>query len=111
MSLLVENHVFFEAHHRGRTSRRLRRQKVTIYASAPMAFNRPIGALVALLLFGLLYVGRSTAAADAIGRRDAIIRRVAADNSPDNANRERVFGTETFARTKAVLCGEVDGVA
>ena len=36
-----------------------------------MAFNRPIGALVALLLFGLLYVGRSQgSAADAI---DAIV--------------------------------------
>ena len=40
----------------------------------------------------------------AIARRDAALRRVAADNSPDNANRERVFGTVAFARTKALLC-------
>ena len=48
------------------------------------------------------------AEAEAIAARDALIRRVAADNSPDNANRERVFGAAAFARTKAVLCGELD---
>ena len=42
----------------------------------------------------------------AIARRDALIRRVAAENSPDNANRERVFGKVGFARTKALLCGD-----
>ena len=42
-----------------------------------------------------------------IGRRDALIRRVAADNSPDNSNRERVFGKVGFARTKALLCGDL----
>lgn len=45
--------------------------------------------------------------AAALASRDAIIRRVAADSSPDNANRERVFGADTFARTKALLCGEL----
>ena len=44
----------------------------------------------------------------AISRRDATIRRVAADSSPDNANRERVFGAVAFARTKALLSGELD---
>ena len=44
--------------------------------------------------------------ASAMASRDALVRRVAADNSPDNANRERVFGAATFARTKALLCGE-----
>ena len=43
----------------------------------------------------------------AIATRDALIRRVAADSSPDNANRERVFGAAAFARTKALLCGEL----
>ena len=47
-----------------------------------------------------------TEVADALASRDATIRRVAADNSPDNANRERVFGAETFARTKALLSGD-----
>jgi len=42
-----------------------------------------------------------------IARRDAVIRRVAADSSPDNANRARVFGAEAFARTKNLLCGEL----
>ena len=45
---------------------------------------------------------------EAIAKRDALIRRVAADNSPDNANREKVFGKAAFARTKALLCGELD---
>ena len=44
----------------------------------------------------------------AIACRDAIIRRVAANSSPDNANRERVFGKVAFERTKALLCGELD---
>jgi len=44
--------------------------------------------------------------AAAMATRDALIRRVAADSSPDNANRERVFGREAFSRTKAVLSGE-----
>uniref|UniRef100_A0A7S4AY09 Red chlorophyll catabolite reductase n=1 Tax=Chrysotila carterae TaxID=13221 RepID=A0A7S4AY09_CHRCT len=43
---------------------------------------------------------------EAISVRDALIRRVAADESPDNANRELVFGKETFKRTKAVLAGD-----
>ena len=43
-----------------------------------------------------------------IARRDAIIRRVAADSSPDNANREKVFGAAAFARTKALLAGDLD---
>ena len=47
--------------------------------------------------------------AAALAARDALVRRVAADNSPDNANRERVFGAAMFARTKALLCGELDG--
>ena len=42
-----------------------------------------------------------------MSRRDAQIRRVAAENSPDNANRERVFGKVGFARTKALLCGDI----
>jgi len=46
------------------------------------------------------------AQAAAIARRDAVIRRVAADSSPDNANREKVFGAATFARTKALLSGD-----
>lgn len=50
----------------------------------------------------------SADAADAIARRDAVVRRVAADSSPDNANRERVFGSAAFARTKALLCGELE---
>ena len=41
-----------------------------------------------------------------MAERDAIIRRVAAENSPDNANRERVFGSTAFARTKALLSGD-----
>ena len=44
--------------------------------------------------------------AASIARRDALIRRVAAENSPDNANRERVFGKLGFARTKALLSGD-----
>ena len=44
--------------------------------------------------------------AEAMAKRDAIIRRVAAENSPDNANRERVFGSTAFARTKALLSGD-----
>ena len=44
----------------------------------------------------------------ALARRDALVRRVAADSSPDNANRERIFGADTFARTKALLCGDID---
>jgi len=47
----------------------------------------------------------SPAKAAAIAERDVLLRRVAADNSPDNANRERVFGAAAFARTKAVLVG------
>ena len=47
------------------------------------------------------------AGADPLASRDAIVRRVAADNSPDNANREKVFGTAAFARTKALLAGEL----
>ena len=43
-----------------------------------------------------------------IARRDAIIRRVAADSSPDNANREKVFGAAAFAKTKALLAGDLD---
>ena len=46
--------------------------------------------------------------AAALAARDALIRRVAADSSPDNANREKVFGAATFARTKALLCGELN---
>ena len=46
------------------------------------------------------------AQAAAIARRDATIRRVAAENSPDNANREKVFGAATFAQTKALLAGD-----
>ena len=41
-----------------------------------------------------------------LARRDALIRRVAADNSPDNANREKVFGAATFAKTKSLLAGD-----
>mmetsp|Transcript_33021 Transcript_33021/g.54577 ORF Transcript_33021/g.54577 Transcript_33021/m.54577 type:complete len:314 (+) Transcript_33021:42-983(+) len=44
----------------------------------------------------------------AMASRDALIRRVAAENSPDNSNRERVFGTATFARTKALLSGDLE---
>ena len=47
----------------------------------------------------------SPSEAAAIASRDTIIRRVAADHSPDNANRERVFGKVTFGRTKALLSG------
>lgn len=43
-----------------------------------------------------------------LAARDAIIRRVAADSSPDNANREKVFGAKTFAQTKGLLCGELE---
>ena len=43
--------------------------------------------------------------AAAMASRDTLIRRVAADSSPDNANRERVFGRQAFGRTKAVLSG------
>ena len=45
-------------------------------------------------------------AKEEMAKRDAIIRRVAAENSPDNANRERVFGKEAFAQTKALLSGD-----
>ena len=45
--------------------------------------------------------------AASIGRRDALIRRVAADNSPDNANRALVFGKVAFPRTKALISGDL----
>ena len=48
-------------------------------------------------------------AADPIGGRDLQIRHVAADNSPDNDNRVRVFGKLAFQRTKAILTGD-DGM-
>ena len=47
-------------------------------------------------------------AREALARRDGLIRRVAADSSPDNANREKVFGTTAFAKTKALLAGDLD---
>jgi len=48
------------------------------------------------------------AQAAALASRDAVVRRVAAENSPDNANREKVFGTAGFARTKALLSGDAE---
>jgi len=50
----------------------------------------------------------TAAQADALASRDATVRRVAANNSPDNANREKVFGAATFARTKALLSGDLE---
>lgn len=47
-------------------------------------------------------------AQEALARRDGLIRRVAADSSPDNANREKVFGASAFAKTKALLAGDLD---
>jgi len=41
----------------------------------------------------------------AIRARDAVVRRVAADSSPDNANRELVYGPELFRCTKDLLAG------
>ena len=43
-----------------------------------------------------------------LAERDAIVRRVAANSSPDNANRELVFGAEMFAKTKLLLMGDPD---
>jgi hypothetical protein len=37
--------------------------------------------------------------------RDAAVRRVAADSSPDNANRALVYGDDLFAQTKDLLAG------
>ena len=42
----------------------------------------------------------------ALAERDTIVRRVAANSSPDNANRELVFGAEMFAKTKLFLMGD-----
>ena len=43
-----------------------------------------------------------------MARRDALVRRVAAENSPDNSNRQRVFGAQAFTRTQALLMGNLD---
>ena len=45
------------------------------------------------------------AAAAAMADRDAAVRRVAADSSPDNANRALVYGADLFAKTKDLLAG------
>ena len=42
----------------------------------------------------------------AMAERDAVVRRVAAASSPDNANRQLVFGSSMFALTKALLSGD-----
>ncbi|KAK7242522.1 hypothetical protein SO694_00017252 [Aureococcus anophagefferens] len=44
-------------------------------------------------------------ASAAMAARDAKIRRVAADSSPDNANRALVYGDDLFAQTKDLLAG------